>query len=65
MKIEQEEFSKVDRSNSYFDLHFINKYAQTCGTSSQMKLLMPERIQYKGPDPPPEEWQVSEEPEVA
>jgi len=27
-----------------------------------MKLLVPERISYKGPDPPPEDWQVEEEP---
>jgi len=30
-----------------------------------MKLLIPERIHYKGVDPPPEDWQVQEEPEVA
>jgi hypothetical protein len=28
-----------------------------------MKLLMPERISYKGPDPPPEDWKVDEEPQ--
>lgn len=28
-----------------------------------MKLLVPERISYKGPDPPPEDWQVEEEPQ--
>lgn len=29
-----------------------------------MKLLVPERIAYKGPDPPPEDWQVEEEPQA-
>lgn len=27
-----------------------------------MKLLVPERMSYKGPDPPPEDWKVDEEP---
>ena len=30
-----------------------------------MKLLMPERMSYKGPDPPPKDWKVEEEPQPA
>lgn len=26
-----------------------------------MKLLIPDRITFKGPDPPPEDWEVQEE----
>jgi len=36
----------------------INKFAQNCPVTSQMKLLMPEKIGYKGPDPPPEDWKT-------
>jgi hypothetical protein len=25
-----------------------------------MKLLIPEKISFKGPDPPPEDWKVNE-----
>ena len=28
-----------------------------------MKMLFPERLTYKGPDPPPAEWLMQEEPE--
>jgi hypothetical protein len=25
-----------------------------------MKLLIPEKVSFKGPDPPPEDWRVNE-----
>lgn len=54
----QEEFSNTERQNVYKDLLYINKYAQNCPLQSQMKLLVPERIVYKGPDPPPVDWNL-------
>ena len=34
----------------------IHKYAQSCPVTSQMKLLIPEKIGFKGPEPLPVEW---------
>jgi len=49
----KEEFTKEERGNSFRDLMYINKYAQNCPAQSQMRLFVPHRIKFHGPDPPP------------
>lgn len=56
----EEEYTNAERQSAYKDLTYINRYAQNCPVTSQMKMLMPERLGYKGPDPPPEDWKVGE-----
>ena len=53
LRILKEEFTKVDRCNSFNDLHYMNRYAQNCPEQSQMRLFVPHRIKFHGPDPPP------------
>ena len=48
----EEEFSREDRCDSYKELVKINKFAHSCPTSSHMKLFVPHRIKFIGPDPP-------------
>ena len=61
-KILDEEFTNIERQNVYRDLLYINKYTQNCPVTSQMKLLIPDRISFKGPDPPPQGWELPEPP---
>lgn len=62
-RFEREEFPTAERQQAYKDLMYINRYAQNCPATSQMRCLVPHRLLYKGPDPPPEGWEIVEEPE--
>jgi hypothetical protein len=63
-QIKKEQFTMETCQNGYKDLLEINKYAQNCPSNCQMKLLVPERLSYKGPDPPPADWMLEEEPQA-
>ena len=59
-KIQEEEFSNPERQNTYKDLLYINKYSQNCPPNSQQKLFIPQKVQFHGPDPPPEDLKLNE-----
>ncbi len=63
LRLEQTEFSREERTAAFTDLLYINKYAHNCPPSSQMRLFVPRRLRFVGPDPPPEE-PTPPEPEV-
>ena len=60
LKIQEEEFSNPERQNTYKDLLYINKYSQNCPPNSQQKLFIPQKVQFHGPDPPPEDLKLNE-----
>jgi hypothetical protein len=54
----REEFSDADRQQAFRDLQFFNKYAQNCAPTSAMQYFIGDRVSFKGPERPPEDWDV-------
>jgi hypothetical protein len=63
LRLEEEQFTREERCVNFKDLLYINKYAHNCPTTSQMRLFVPKRLKFVGPDPPAEEPEPVE-PEV-
>jgi hypothetical protein len=59
-KIEAEEFTNNHRLDQFRELLSISKLAHQAPENTQMKLILPEKMLFKGPDPPPADWKVDE-----